>query len=127
MKSANFKAVQRFFHVYLPIAIIVFAIIWIGAMIMYFVYGHNSIYQIWFFINIPFLLCAIYFKNCTTINLKQDKKLRVWAFDNQPTHMILLLLISVMVTLIYGNIENPRVYTFSMIGNLNDPTYYILF
>lgn len=32
MKSANFKAVQRFFHVYLPIAIIVFAIIWIGAM-----------------------------------------------------------------------------------------------
>lgn len=32
MRSANFKAVQRFFHVYLPIAIIVFAIIWIGAM-----------------------------------------------------------------------------------------------
>ena len=32
MKSANFKAVQRFFHVYLPIAILVFAIIWIGAM-----------------------------------------------------------------------------------------------
>ena len=32
MASANFKSVQRFFHVYLPIAIIVFAIIWIGAM-----------------------------------------------------------------------------------------------
>ena len=34
MKSAKLKSVQRFFHVYLPIAIIVFSIIWIGAMTM---------------------------------------------------------------------------------------------
>jgi hypothetical protein len=34
MASANFKSVQKFFHVYLPIAIIVFSILWIGAMTM---------------------------------------------------------------------------------------------
>lgn len=31
-KTANFKSVQKFFHVYLPISILLYAILWIGAM-----------------------------------------------------------------------------------------------
>tara|TARA_B100001540_G_C15526025_1_gene514701 strand:- start:248 stop:472 length:225 start_codon:yes stop_codon:yes gene_type:complete len=31
-KTANFKSIQKFFHVYLPVAILLYAILWIGAM-----------------------------------------------------------------------------------------------
>ena len=30
-KTANFKSIQKFFHVYLPVAILLYAILWIGA------------------------------------------------------------------------------------------------
>tara|TARA_B100001123_G_C14498965_1_gene705497 strand:+ start:156 stop:380 length:225 start_codon:yes stop_codon:yes gene_type:complete len=31
-KTANFKSIQKFFHVYLPISILIYAILWITAM-----------------------------------------------------------------------------------------------
>ena len=47
-KTSNFKSVQKFFHVYLPIAIILFSIFWIGAMTMEDFHEtlHDPIYMI---------------------------------------------------------------------------------
>ncbi len=119
---------KTFHHTVMRIPIFAWMLfIWCGAIAIYFVYGHNSIYQIWFFLNLPIFLGFTYLYQVIANSKENTGASNTWTFENRSIYIVLLLVLNIIITLIYGNIENPNLYTLSMIASLHNPIYYLLF
>ena len=119
---------QVFKNSLMRIAVIIWMImIWIGGVVFYFVFGHNSIYQLWYFINLSLFISVTYFNAFINYLESQNNADKFWVYDRQVIHIVLLLIINIIVTFIYSTIKDPFQYTLSMIGALFEPIYILFF